>query len=1153
MQLLTILFRSPVRNAWGLFRLTILFLWVCPSSLQAQLKATDPLAGSRKLITEEEMTLFYIQNEGSSQKTVAVTYDFDNNRFQQIAAKEASTGTLSASSDGGTDFASGSFFGDQFGEAMVYAYRSGRGNSGQATFRVDVQYALGGSVTPVTVAPNSFVAGDLYVQNIYQLRPQTQVVAGNFNDSPEDELFVVYTAADLTLRVQFYQLGVEALSGGEATISANRLDEYSTAPLRVRFGSSINQVVDAAALDVDFDGKDELVMAYWKVDFQQGDALMVDIFDVDDQNLIKLRSSTKVFDSKVNYCFEGDNTDFDFDHLTLKVIGGDFVNEFPGEEFVVGMVFNESCCSSGDNQGLYLLPLREERGTLVFPKWCSENNADKEFYTDRGAFNRDEPNSISLAAGDLDGDLDDELVVGHINVRVFNFSKGQDDGARNTFFMDQAAVFREDQRSYWDEEGAFLDNFVAVGNIDPLDGNPGNDFRAEILLGMQQAVYDEFESLVGQRFTLEVWWFPVNGPLGGVNNNLPEKRDSLEGILPVDGNIDIRRFSVGMADLDGGGFQLGVPTRTSLKGVLNPLVALNAPPTHFDVFGSTAYDVSNLYGDNAPPPIINHFNSEYEEITTNESTFETVFTSDWAVSAGVGPGFSYGGFSLSAKLTGTYGERFSKVSGSSRTISISEKRTALLDDQLLAYLVDYDIFEYPVFRPGEDEVLANVLVVILGDIQKTFIGARSPVIDYVVDHQHGNLLSYRAGVNEFTSSAGSVYRSFTGQEISKESGFNSEFEIKWTDATTNGVEKEVTAKIAVGADVGGAFKGIGLGASLEGSYSISDLQIQTSRYQESVSLRGYFGQGETTTIPGPYSYTVIPVTYWDENGSLVLDYAVSLSNIGFWKTFYDRYDPAFLLLDPFKPEKGSENPDTYNEADRYRTRDIRFTERPRPGGNTTIRARIHNYGLRGTPVGTGVEVCFYYLDPEGSNELVAIGCETIVNAFRGRLDALDQEIVEIPWTIPQTAGPDTKIVVLIDPNNTLPDEVHDYPQGHGVSNNIGWTCLFNPACSLPTSEEQIAPALSTSTREAIVVSNGLKVAPNPVQDWTWLMLDGQWKGELQIRVVDAMGRTLKVLGAQATGGDDRIAMDLGNLETGIYQLIVSDGKHLGRVSVMIVD
>ncbi len=1119
-----------------------LALLLAPLFLLGQINATDPLSGVRKLIDEQELGFFYIENDGSSQKTTSVTYDFNSNQFVELSMQSGSTGSLVASSDGNTDFASGSLL-NGFGEAMVFGYRNGEGDSGQGVFQVEVQFRENGD--QVSTVANGFSVGDLFVEDVFDLRPQVQVAVGDFGPGEEDELFVAYTASDQTLKVQYYRVNASLLPpGNQATIQVVQTDLTSTSSFDFTISNSLVQLVDIAALDLDFDGRDEMIMAYWRED-----VLQVDVYDVTEQDEIELRYSETVFDSKINYCNPQFDSDFSFDYLTVKVIGGDFVSEFPGEEFVVGMVFNESCCSNNNNQGLYLLPLREESGALIIPPdWCHNDNGD-EFYTNRGAFSRDDPNGLSLAAGDLDGDLDDELVMGSISVRVFDLVKGEV-GGRNTFTMDQVSTFSP--TSNWDTKGAELDNFVAVGNVDRLENDFGNDFRAEIFVGNQSEIDDDFGSLDRQEFNLDIYRYPETGNAGGVDFSNPQLVASLEDIFPKQGNIDIRRFSIGMVDLNGGGFQLGTPTRTTLSAVLNPLLILNAPPTHFDVFGSTSYDVSNLYGSNAPPPNINHFNSEYEEITTDESTFQTQFTSDWAVSTSVSAGFSFGGFELGAKFSKTYGERFSQVEGSSQTISIKERRTALLDDELLAYLVNYDIFEYPVFRLGESEVITNVLVVVPGTIQKTFIGARSPTIQYIVDHQHGNLFSYPTAVNELDPSVGGIY-SFSGQEISKNSGFESDFAINWTDATSSGVEEEATTETTVGANVGGAFKGFGLSASVEGTYRTSEVETRTSRYQQDVSMRGFFGQGEQGSIPGNYPYTVTPVTYWDQNGSLVLDYTVSLSNTEFWGAFYNSYDPAFLLLDPFKPEKGFENPDTYNNADRYRTREILFSERPEAGATTTVRARIHNYGFLGTPVGEGVEVCFYYLDPDGTDTLEEIGCQTINAAIQGRLDGLDREIVEVSWSVPQNAGPDTKVVALIDPKNNLPDEVHDYPQGNGISNNIAWTCTFNPICALPENEGKIAPALITSTRERVLVRSGLKIAPNPVKDWTWLMLDGQWKGNLSIQLVNQLGQTVKEWRAFATSGDDRIPFSIDQLKQGVYRLIVTDGKQLGQTSVLIVD
>ncbi len=1094
--------------------------------LFAQLPDGDPLLGIRTIVQEEEILLFYAQS-GDEAGGEVVTIKVDGGTTKTLVTNVINSNIPSL--EGGTDVASGRWFGDEYGAAVAFGYRSGDGAIGKATLAVEANFALGSSVSPSNLVGSNQLVGDLYTADPDHVFPRTEVVMGNFSSSnPDEEVCVIYTGSDKRIHVQSYAL----LRRTATLLLPYLIGEYVTDPLTFSSPGKLIQVVDATAADVDLDGQDELLIVYW--DDQEA---ILEILEVSDENGWVRRSRTPIFKNAYHYCREQTDDPFAFEYLSLKIEAGDFVSEFPGEEFVVGLNFTGSSGSPA-NEGLYLMPLREQDGRVTVPSWCQESGL-QQYYSNAGARNNSRPNPLDVAAGDLDGDLDDELVMGSANVRVFDLQKG---GLNNPagFVMRETTSF--EATTDWATKGEVLDNFLAVGNLDKLRGGSSDDFRAEIVVASQQEIDDDFGSLERQELKVQVFRFPQFGNL----DSPPVPDLTLDKLFPVEGNIDIRRYSLGIGDTDGGSIYLRPPARSSITEVLNPLVVLNAPPTHFDVFGSSVYDLCKLYGENA----VEQFRAEYVQLTETQRGFETKFTSDYALAAGAKANLSLGVFDVGVKMSSKYGERFEKVNNSTTSVTLKEQRSALLDDELLAYLVDFDVYEYPIMETGNTAApLSHVIVSIPGPPRRTFIPARSTTIDYIVDHQHGNLFSYPAEISEFLPVQGEVYE-FTGQTISKTSGGNSSFSISRQEAVSQGVEQEVTTATTIGASIGGAFKGFGLSVDVEANYSDAQLKNRTSSYKEDVSMTGALGVGEQE-IPGDMDYTVVPSIYWDGNGSLALDYAVRLTNIGFWKTFYDKYDPAFLLLDPFKPEKGSEKLTEYNEADRYRTRDIRFAGQPHPGGRTTIHTRMYNFGFKEIAFDPGLDVCMYYLDPESGNQLVPIGCQTLARAIQGRLNGKDLVELAFIWDIPEDLGPQTQVVGIIDPENAYPGEVHDYPIGNGITNNLAWACAFTQNCELPESADVYFPEGSTAAGRIIKLVEGLQVGPNPMTTHGWMQIPARLEGDVTASLYDPLGREVKQWHFEGLVATDRTLLQLGSLPSTSYTLVVTGHEAVARVTLII--
>lgn len=1086
------------------------------SPLFAQINEDDPLRNSRNLIKEQEVMLTYSEISLSTPGTttlrgIAFKPNTNNNTFTELKRIDARSQGTSNTSPSVVASATGNFFGEQYGDGIVHAYIGKAGSQSTVVFRIDLLSAFDGGSTTSLTSVNSLVFVDIVADfNGNSQVPQIDLVVGNFDADKEDELVVLYNDVNNRVAYKSYDLTLgRAGNGVDFTATLKQSNILSPANNDVKLLKNFA----ATAFDMNADGLDELGVIY-----NEGSSIVFRNLKVRTNNYqFDIGSPPRAVLSRGTDC-TGSGT-FNFSSMSMDLAAGDLEVSLPGEELVVAAHFDltSGIGSAGQNKGLYVIPLSNQfttGGSFVLVDPCDGTTPN--YYTYSSFLFSDERIAVDVASGDLDGDLDDEVVVA-TSSRIFVLNGGVRtfaDGFRNlslTLLTDfnVASSFH----TLTGGEANYADNMLAVGNIDPLSGNFGSNFRAEILIGKNiHLISDPINNDITQSFKLTAYGFNESGSQGAINWSNPVIKAEKTAIAPRNSGYKIRRFSVAFGDTDGGSVILGNPTRTEISEILNPSLILNAPPTHFDVFDQQTYDVCNLYdvGQSPPSASVNHFYSEYEEILNESFSFSSNFTTDWAVSGSVEAGFAAGGFSLGGKLTHTYGERFAKIAESSIERTITQTRTALKDDELLAYLVDYSIFEYPVFRLGETTALTHVAVVVPKNVRETFTGARSPIHTYKSSHQHGNLFSYPSSITDLDVSQNAT-QVFDGtlksQEIKKGSGFNASFEVSQAEVMTEGVETEVSTNTTLAANIGGAFKGFGLSASVEGSYSTSDLQTRSSSYREEVKLKGFLGEGEGSTIPGDYPYVLTPLVYWNSEGALVMDYLVDINKSGFWQSFYDKPDASFLLTDPHKTQKGIESPSTYNNTDRYKTRDIIFDKRPTPGAAINITARIHNYGFSDIPANT-LDVAFYYVDPDGTDTLESIGLTVLSEGILGRDNGFDKTTISIPWTVPANIGPNSKIVAIIDPSNNLPNEVHDYPNGNGVSNNIGWTCLLNPNCNVSEAEAIFYPDGITSTDDELMSQLKINAFPNPFKDRIKLEIGLETPQNMTIEIFDLQGRVL---------------------------------------------
>jgi hypothetical protein len=564
--------------------------------------------------------------------------------------------------------------------------------------------------------------------------------------------------------------------------------------------------------------------------------------------------------------------------------------------------------------------------------------------------------------------------------------------------------------------------------------------------------------------------------------------------------------------------RIGKPKRYSFTEILQPLVILNAPPIHFDVFDEQSYDVCRSYNNN-----VSDFVSQYIKQNQQSTEVRTEMNRDWSMSASISSGFSFWGVSVSAHLTQTYGKKFSKVEGSSRTVTVGFAIDATVDDQIYATVMDYDIWEYPVY--GDSRIEGHVLVVEPQIVKNSWFDSKSwKGYSYIPNHEVGNILSYRR--YPMLSDNPLLVEKIKG-DYGLETSFllsgNSSYD--WFLSFSDFTENQATTTKEFSRDWGVSVSGWGSGFSLNGSYSSEDINTQRTTVESGIDLNVHLASVDMSI--GETRYEVTPYAYWASNGALVIDYAVApeLSGPGGEDTWWDAHygyfsDPAFILPWRYDPEKGHSISDTK----RRQTSDIRFyPENPADGDTITIRTRVHNFSLLPTPYPIGVR--FYLGDPaNGGTPIEGIGgvsevYTTEILPPRGRAE------VELRWKVPQGTQAFPRVYAVLDADDELM-EIHE-------NNNVAWNILQKTTGTVinEVEEERAEP-------EFFVLHN----APNPFSGLTRIRFGLPATGVVDISVFNVMGQRIATLAEGVmNAGVHVVEFDGAGRAPGIYFCTVTAG------------
>ncbi len=897
-----------------------------------------------------------------------------------------------------------------------------------------------------------------------------RLIKGYFDNSQTPEFAIAYWNKDSTIQITIFKVDPSTLMPIElSTIADVNIDPSS-------YDSGL---YDIAAGDFNGNGRDEIVLVTYS---PNGWKISAKIYDYVNNN------GTYSIVPKVNKSdlFTSSNF-FDPYHTVneIDVAAGHFKSKTLTNQFVVDFVLHRSGSETYD----YLLPASVTPGLDTIN--VNYNNLHQVRQTLGSS-----TIPINIKTGDITHDGNDEIVT-YASGSIYIFSVDDtlhiSGGGANSVNIPDLSVH--------------TDLVLADLNASPTD----SVWTPEIAC-MSATEWEPDNSSWYSTFSIHVFEPVVdaNGNITSVPERISMTVDSI-----VTNNVEYY-WALTAGDFDGKSIRLGNPTYYHVTNIVQPLVILNAPPTHFDVFNDTSFDVSNSYNGQT-----SDFYSDY--FTTKETDFEmeTELHTGWSVGGSVEGTFVIPELEIpvKVKVDADYGHNFSKTSSSSESFTIKQSTRASNDDYIYAMVVDYDVWEYPVYANGTMEGYTLVASPKLQQ-NKWFPSKSSEGDAYIPNHEVGNILSY----NQITypsdnSSLSQAIRWQTSDAVTLD--VNSGAEYDWSlekqtsnqSTTTNEVKFDASASL--GFEI--PFKIIP-NFEIHGNYSHDSISTVTNKVTYTQGLDVHLGP-INPGIPGGGYYTVTPYAYWARDGALVLDYAVKPGAAGvnepetWWQQKYaHESDPALILPWRLDNDKG------YNySADKLQeTKEMIFNpENPKPGDTVNIQVRIHNFSLIPTP--QPVEAKFYMGDPANGGTLMQSLSGKTIFSTSDFIAARGSKIITFDWKIPDNTPDNSRIYVVIDPNNSFP-EIH-------ASNNVGWKVM-----NIQSGINGITNNINSPS--SFVLSQNY---PNPFNPTTTIEYTIPQSRFVSLKVYDILGREVKTLvNQQELPGTYKIQFNGSELASGVY-------------------
>lgn len=909
------------------------------------------------------------------------------------------------------------------------------------------------------------------------------VRAGDFDGDDMDEFIVAYLDDDHIIQLEVYDSEGTLVPELKASLADEDLSAHPSN--QVRFSLSTG--------DFDNNGDDEIIL----VGFDNG--LFTKVYDVDGSSIIP--KGRKIIIHKPDFPI----SDIDLSVKSLRH------HSMEKDIIAIAITFNHNEES---------LSIEDTHMQLVEVSTNLEGFIQDSTKRYSVLKNTNDFQSVLLASGNLNNDEKDEVVFAIGNTfDVFtpdenlNLVKQLSGGIPGVGEAGAELVYSYEYLAIADVDQNLGDEIVAVRNIfsTPSSEDENEQYFEMAILG---TLDDTLRSL-----DLVAKISDEEAPFAWPNRN----------------------YALALGNFDASRVTIHEPIYNRVSKIVQPVVILNAPPIHFDVFDSLVYDINNCY-EGEPCDFI----ASYVKSASNSNEVTTIIQSAWDVTTGVevkgssevsaepaGVGVSVG-FEFESHLLFNYGRHFESSNGKSKTWSIAEEVNGSEDDMIFATITDYDSWEYP-YSTGDSKELSGSIWILEPDtltLEGRWFPSKSVSGNtYRPNHEVGNILSYYqyGELNEhpdivqnvvstkapttYTLNASSPYSwSLYGEEINHSS----------TDTT---IEYGVDLRLQYGFAV--------LESNAKGAY----VYTHNTTLKQELELKVDLGRIDRSY--GPTEYRVTPYAYWSKQGALVVDYSVE-PEVGnqvdrtWWQDMYGDFpDPTLILPWRLDPEKGFGIND---EAKRQQTKDIVFDPAyPRSGDTVLITTTIRNFSLKDTP--GPVKVRFFIGDPDNGGTLLSdidgqneFETESVIYA-RGLTT------IELSWIFPENILDYERIYCIIDPDESI-EEIHE-------DNNTGWTVIGNPVIvsglgSLPEQKVQQTEILHQNY-------------PNPFSDASNISYTLINAGTVNLYIYDISGKLLKTYNEGfKEAGSHALEIDGSLFESGIYYYKIqgSFGRESRKMMIM---
>jgi hypothetical protein len=709
--------------------------------------------------------------------------------------------------------------------------------------------------------------------------------------------------------------------------------------------------------------------------------------------------------------------------------------------------------------------------------------------------------NLLLESGDLDDDGKEELVfvIGN-SMNVYT-----PDDQLNLASKCSGAVPNVG------EEGAeytYGYEFLALDNVDQYEGD-------EIIV-VRNIFNPEWDAEDDQYFHLQIYGTQ------GDSAHCPTIARYTDEEVPFD--WPKRNYALTVGNFDASTVTIHKPVYRRLSEIAQPVVILNAPPIHFDIFDSLVYDINHCF-EGEPCDFVATYVKEENDTklvsTTVQATLDVAVGVESNSTVGAEVSAEPGGIGVAASysqdfefhLFGKYGEHLESTNTKIESNSITVAVNAREDDMVYSTITDYDSWEYPYSKGDSKEYSGSIWAIIPVHVEGRWFPSKSiSGLNYRPNHEVGNILSYYE--YDQTTDPPNLEQYVGADNNTITSTLSATGDLRWKLNRTHFEENSADSLIEYGID----FK---LSAFAYAEVVSNNAYAYTYKTSVGESLDISVYMGFIDRAYGPTEYRVTPYAYWSKQGALIIDYSVEpevdvQGSKTWWQEKYGDYsDPTLILPWRLDPEKGY---GIYEEAKRQQTKDIVLDPLiPGFGDTVLVTATIRNFSLKNTP--GSVKANFYIGDPNEGGTLISDINGATEFQTDGIVKARSLKTIEFQWDYPDNLGKFTRIYVVLDPENSI-EEIHE-------NNNIGWVVV-----GAPQSITNIESPLAESKKQTSILQQNY---PNPFSDLSNIEYILSVGSKITLSIYDVSGMLLKSYSeGYMEPGLHSIEIDGYLFETGIY-------------------